>query len=47
MVKQKVSADGESKNNSDKMVFNMEIGQLQPNKAEQQLQEIAEESEDV
>ena len=47
MVKQKISADGETKDKSDKMVFNMETGQLEPKKTEQQLQVIAEKDEDV
>jgi hypothetical protein len=47
MVKQKISADGETKDKRDKMMFNMETGQLEPKKTEQQLQGIAEEDEDV
>lgn len=47
LEKQKISADGETKDKEDNMVFNMETGQLEPKKAEQQLQGIAEEDEDV
>ena len=47
MEKQKISGDGETKDKDNNMVFNIETGQLEPKKAEEQLQGIAEEDEDV
>ena len=45
--KQKISASEETKDKAEKMELNIETGQLEPKKTEQQLQEIPEESKDV
>ena len=45
--KQKISADVETKDKAEKMELNMETGQLEQKKTEQQLQEVPEESKDV